>query len=252
MLLAAHQPVYLPWLGLFHKIAVADLFIVYDDVPYSRFGFYNRNTILGPNGPLQMSVPVVRIKTTGINHCDVAIDNTVNWRKKHWRSIQQAYRKAPFYGGFAPALADLYESEWHQLIDLNIETLKLLLGFLEIDTPIEQASTHEFAGAKSDRALDMCVKLDAEALLFGSLGRQYAHIEDFERAGIVPLFQDYVHPVYGPPKRHFRPNMSVIDLLFFHGPESRDILLAGNPTRAEYLAQAAEIKRTWELVANGH
>ena len=43
IILSAHQPVYLPWLGLFHKIALADIFCVFDIVQYQRKDFNNRN-----------------------------------------------------------------------------------------------------------------------------------------------------------------------------------------------------------------
>jgi len=246
MLLSAHQPVYLPWLGLFHKIAVANFFIIYDDVPYSRFGFYNRNTILGANGPMQLSVPVQRTKTEGPNHCDMKIANSGNWQKKHWRSIQQAYQGFPHFDRYAPALAEVYERRWERLADLNISLLKLLLESLSIDTPMERASEHEFDGTKSDRALDMSVKLGAEALLFGALGEQYARVEDYQAAGIVPLFQNYVHPTYEQKGLRFRQNMSVIDLLFSNGPQAREILMSGNPTRADYLVEAGRLRRTWQ------
>ena len=88
MLLSAHQPTYLPWLGLFHKIEVADLFIVYDDVEYSRYGWYNRNYILSKNGPILLVVPIKRNFSSKPLHNQVLINNSDNWSKKHIRSIE--------------------------------------------------------------------------------------------------------------------------------------------------------------------
>ena len=139
-LLSAHQPVYLPWLGLFHKIAVADLFIIYDDVPYTRYLWYNRNKVRGPNGPIMISVPIRRDRTAETTHAEVLIDNSVNWQKKHWRSIEESYRKAPYFETYAGELTSLYATAWERLIDLDLAQLNLFLKWLGIATPLRRAS----------------------------------------------------------------------------------------------------------------
>ena len=67
MILTAHQPTYLPWLGLFHKIALSDAFVFFDHVQYSKKQYYNRNTITTQHGPLTLSVqsrpqPRIRVR----------------------------------------------------------------------------------------------------------------------------------------------------------------------------------------------
>ncbi len=232
--LSAHQPVYLPWLGLFHKIEVADLFIIYDDVPYTRYLWYNRNQILGPNGAIQLTVPVRRGRPDGMTHAEVLIDNATNWRQKHWRSIDLAYRKAPHFGAYALELQRIYATDWERLIDLNLAQLRLFSAWLSIRTPIRMASEFAFEGAKAERALNMSIRLKARALLFGANGRDYADIDAHLAARIAPLFQSYVHPQYTQRGAlEFRPYMSVVDLIFNHGPASRDILLSGNWTKED-------------------
>jgi hypothetical protein len=240
LLLSAHQPVYLPWLGLFHKIAVADHFIVYDDVPYTRYLWYNRNVVLGANGVVKLTVPIKRDRAPGMTHAEVLINNEVNWGRKHWRSIEQAYAKAPFFGQYAEEIRQLYAQDWDRLIDLNLSQLKLFMKWLGISTPVSLASSHGFRGAKSDRALDMATRMQARALLFGANGRDYADTEAFGQAGVAPLFQEYVHPKYRQHRKsEFQANASVLDLIFNEGPEALDILLSGNDTNASYLEAAA-------------
>ena len=242
-LLSAHQPVYLPWLGFFHKIAVADLFIIYDDVPYSRYGWYNRNVISSPNGAIQLVVPIVRNKEGNINHSDVRINNNSNWRKKHWKSIEQNYRKAPFFEQYADDYRKIYDRNWDLLIDLNVEIIKCALSQLGITTKLEMASNCNFEGAKSDRALNMCKKLNADILLFGTLGKDYADVEAFLENRVVPLFQEYEHPKYNQFGRtEFEPYMCVLDLLFNEGPASKSILLSENPSRQDYILTAMEVR----------
>lgn len=233
-IISAHQPVYLPWLGLFHKIAVADKFVIYDDVPYTRYLWYNRNQILGPNGAIQLTVPIQRGRPEGMTHAEVLIDNAQNWRMKHWRSIEQSYRKSPYFKDFATDLQRAYAADWNRLIDVNMHFLKLILGWLDIDTPLLMASDLNLEGAKSARALNLSQRLNAQSLLFGANGRDYADIAAFLAAGVAPIFQDYRHPEYLQKRdTPFQPFMSVIDLLMNHGPASRDILLQGNWSRQQ-------------------
>jgi len=242
ILLSAHQPVYLPWLGLLHKVDVADKFVIFDDVPYSRKMWYNRNKILGSNGPIMLSVPVVFSKNDETFHCDVLIDNSSNWQKKHWKSIQLCYSKAPFFKDYAPEFEAIYASEWQKLADLNEAILRSTMAFYGIETPLEKASSNNFKGAKSDRVLDMCVTLKADAYLFGALGQDYADTDNFIAAVVAPLFQAYEHPIYKQlGSGAFEPYMCSLDLLFNHGPKALEIMRSNNANRASYLADGNQL-----------
>lgn len=238
-LLSAHQPVYLPWLGFFHKVSVSDLFVIFDDVPYSKKMWYNRNKILGPNGAFLLSVPVFASLEEGTKHKDVQIDNTKNWATKHWRSIHVAYRKHPFFSNYSSDLEEIYSRPWVSLAELNITLMKKIMVWLGINTPIVRASDYSFQGEKSALVLDMCIRLEASAYLFGALGRDYAKKDEFKSANVAPLFQDYKHPTYVQYKKiKFEPNMCVLDLLFCHGDASVEIMHAANPSRNDYLDEA--------------
>ena len=110
MILTAHRPVYLPWLGLFHKIALADLFIEYDDVQYVAEDWVSRNKILGPNGPILLTVPRLRAGRFGQKINETEIDNSAPWGRKHWSSLRHSYAKAPHFGRYADFLEDTTSS----------------------------------------------------------------------------------------------------------------------------------------------
>ncbi|MFA5369928.1 MAG: WbqC family protein, partial [Candidatus Omnitrophota bacterium] len=195
MILTAHQPVYLPWLGLFHKIALCDAFCYFDDVQYLKKDWNNRNMIKTPNGVIWLTVPVLTKGHRGKPICRIEINNSVNWRKKHWQSIQLAYKKAPFFKRYIDFFEDIYAREWTYLSELNETMLKYLLKELAIDIRYFKASEIGFEGSKSELVLDMCVKLNAKTYVFGALGKEYADIPSFKRHGIDVYFQDYSHPV---------------------------------------------------------
>ncbi len=227
MILSAHQPAYLPWLGMFHKIAVSDVFCIVDTVPYSRYDFINRNRIKTAAGPLWLTVPVKRGGWAAGRICDLRICEN-GWHRKHISSILQAYRRAAYFQDYAGELTAILGKRRAFLSELTSDLLRLVLRWLAIDTRLVVASDYDFAGRKSEYVVDMCRKLGATSLLFGSHGREYADKKVFEQAGVAIFFQKYHHPVYGQLYGDFIPRLSIIDLLFNEGPRSREILLSGN------------------------
>ncbi len=231
MILTAHQPVYLPWLGLFHKIALSDAYCYFDDVQYQIKDFNNRNKIKTAQGPLWITVPVLSEGYRDKKIWQIEINNSIDWRKKHWKSIYLAYKKAPFFGRYADFFEDVYKKEWKYLVALNEYMLKWFLAELKIDVSYTKASELHFNGTKSELVLDMCKKLGATAYIFGKLGEDYADTEVFVREGVRVYFQDYVHPEYPQLHGDFAPYMSIIDLLFNCGDKSLEILMQGNISR---------------------
>lgn len=236
MILTAHQPVYLPWLGLFHKIALADRFCVFDVAQYQTRDFNNRNKIKTNTGPIWLTVPVESKDHFSKRLSSIRVINN-GWSRKHFKSIDLAYRKAPFYRDYIGGIEQLLLGRTYEyLADLSRATLELGLAALGIDIPIVVASDYELQGLKSDLVLDMCRHIGASTYIFGSQGRNYADVGSFAEAGIDAKFQDYQHPVY--PQLHgaFEPYMSIIDLLFNAGPRSLSVLMSGNAASASELS----------------
>jgi hypothetical protein len=232
MILTAHQPTYLPWLGLFHKIALADRFILFDQVQYVPKDWISRNQIKTGSGPLLLTVPVLSKGYMDKKIAEVEIHNGLPWARKHWKSILLNYRHAPYFATYADFFEQTYAREWKFLADLDLHMLEWFLRVLGIRTPVERAGAYRFHGAKSDLVVDMCVQLGAGVYIFGALGADYADADAFRRAGVTPVFQNYVHPTYRQLHGEFAPFMSIIDLLFNEGPRALEVLMSGNIDRA--------------------
>ena len=240
MILTAHQPVYLPWLGLFHKIALADLFCYFDIAQYQTKDFNNRNKIKTHSGEIWLSVPV-----ESKNHFEKSVGDIRivqdGWQRKHYKSISMAYQKAPYFRDYIEQFEEVLTAQsFETLSALNLAVLRLAMRNLEISTPIVKASDYAFQGVKSDLVLDMCVQLKADVYIFGAQGRDYADVERFRARGVAPYFQDYRHPQYRQLHGEFKPYMSVIDLLFNEGPRSREIVMSGNDTCEQLLHRLPE------------
>ena len=233
-ILSAHQPTYLPWLGLFHKIALADLFCVFDIVQYQRKEFNNRNKIKTSAGPIWLSVPVKSSGRLDSIITDIEVIND-GWHKKHIKSIELNYKKTPYFEQYFYGLKKILETPYQYLVDLNFDILIYVLDLLDIDTKIVKASDFSFVGGKSELVLDMCIQLNADIYIFGDHGKNYADVKSFISAGVVPYFQSYNHPVYNQLKDKFMPYMNVFDLLFNEGPNSNNILMVDNISKKDIL-----------------
>lgn len=225
MILTAHQPPYLPWLGFFAKVDKADVFCWFDDVQYEKKGWGNRNYIKTHNGALMLSVPVESKGHFEKKICQIEIVAD-GWVRKHLRSIELAYSKATYFKRYYAALADIlsrYE-DGGLLSEMNIDLCEFLFYELGMSVKTEKASDYMFKGIKSDLVLNMCQQLGASKYIFGGEGENYADVLSFRKAGVAVDFQNYKHPAYTQLHEPFLPNMSIIDLLFNEGQNSLRIL----------------------------
>jgi hypothetical protein len=228
MILTAHQPVYMPWLGLYHKIFLAEKFCVFDIAQYQTKDFNNRNKIKTNNGSIWLSVPVESKNHFQKKLCDIKIINN-GWNKKHFKSIDISYRKSQYYHMYIDKIEYmLLGKSYEYLTDLNFSSLQFGLDALGIKRSVVKASDLNLSGKKSDLVLDMCIKLGCSDYIFGSEGKNYAIESDFLKNGIKPHFQNYKHPVYNQQHGEFIPFMSIIDLLMNEGPNSSSIIMNNN------------------------
>ena len=222
MILAAHQPQFLPWLGYFDKMRRADVFVLLDDVQFKKNEWQNRNSIWSRQGPQWLTVPCLQQFPQEVRA--VEINNTVAWRLKQERTLKQTYAKARHFERYWKPWQDMYARFWDRLLDLNLYTIETLAAALGVTTRRELSSALGVEGNATARLVEICRKLGADVYLAGSGGRAYMELELFERAGIKVVFQDYVHPQYPQFSGPFLPNLSAIDLLFHCGSEAAKIL----------------------------
>lgn len=234
-IISGHQPVYLPWLGLFHKLHLCDTFVFMDTVQYLHQDWNNRNKIKTSHGPLMLSVPIDKKKSTGkmLNQINIKNDDPGDknfWQKKHFQSIKFNYQKTPYFKDYIDELESMYmDNIWEKLIDIcwtQFELFKKWLG-LE-DKEIIRMSEHKFYGTKDNLVLNHCEQLNGDHVVFGKHGKEYVDVKKFNNKGIKVYFQDYNYPEYQQRFSPFEPYLSVLDLIFNYGPKSMDIILKGN------------------------
>ena len=211
MILSAHQPAYLPWLGYFDKIARSDIFVYLDTVQFEKNSFINRNQIKTSQGSLWLTIPVKTKGHTNSSLLTTEIDARQTWRAKHLKSIESNYRKAPLFSARFPKLETLINLPEKNLSDYCFNHLKFWCKELGIKTEIVRSSSLPSLGAKSDLVLDLCSHFGVTHYLSGALGRNYLNEDDFERAGITIGYQSFTSPIYPQLWGEFVSNLAVLD-----------------------------------------
>lgn len=226
MIATIHQPEHLPWLGYFHKMALADCYIYLDSTQYRHQYYQNRNRIIGVQAPLWVTVPVQkRCERYGpIN--ELFVDNSHPWRKKYWRSIEYNYQRHPYFEAYAPEVREIIEAPGDRLVDLNYQLIDFFRRALGITTPLMRASEFKAEGFKTDLIHDLCLKVGATVYLSGPSGRDYLDEAPLRASGLDVWYHDFYHPVYEQRgDKPFQSHLAALDLLMNHGPASRRILL---------------------------
>jgi len=216
------QPSYIPWLGFFEQMYKSDVFVFYDDVQYTKNDWRNRNRIKTSNGVLWLTVPVTVTRLLmSIREAKIADEK---WKKKHLLSLSTNYAKAPFYSLIYPVLEEVINQDWVFLSDLVIALIHHINKMMHIKREVYLSSQLGIRGQRSERLLKVCQFFGADLYLSGASAINYLNVEIFARNNIKVEFQDYKHPVYSQLWGDFVPYLSVVDLLFNHGPDSLDII----------------------------
>lgn len=232
MIVAIHQPQFMPWLGYFDKMDRADCFVLLDNVQFKKNEWQNRNRIKTAQGPMWLTVPVTYRFPARI--LEVEVNPQVNWRHKHLQALRTNYSRAPYWERLSPFLEEFYERDWEDLASVNRASIEWLREELGIGTPLRIASRMEgLSQEPTQRLVDICRTVGADTYLAGAGGRDYMDMEDFERAGIEVIFQEYAHPSYAQLFGDFVSHLAALDLVLNCGTESGSILRSGRRDGAD-------------------
>jgi len=222
MKIAIHQANYFPYPGFFHKINQADIFVIQDDVKFSKIT--NRNKIISSSGSTWINVPIEKGHQS-LPIMDVKINNETSWRKITYKKICAGYNKAKFFHLYKDYFENLYKKEWEDIFELNFETIKHVLDWLDIKVKIIVESELDISGQSTERLVNVCKKLGADTYISGIGGKKYLDEKLFEKNKIILKYQNYNPIKYTQHmSKSFIPNLSIIDLLANAGSESGKLL----------------------------
>ena len=239
--IAIAQPTFLPWIGWFDLADQVDLFVILDDVAFSKQSWQQRNRIRTQNGLEYLSVP---IKTSGrlgqrIVDCELLDQAFV---VKMIKSLQTNYSKAPFFKATFDELSTTLQTaaSTNRLVELNCKLISWMAARLGVTTPMVCASTLSASGGRGEYVAAICQCVGAARYLSPAGAETYliADKHSFERRGIEVLIHVYEHPEYVQRFAPFIPFASALDLIFNLGPAAGEAMRTGRR-----VARAVDINR---------
>ncbi|MBN1387523.1 MAG: WbqC family protein [Bacteroidales bacterium] len=188
---------YYPPIQYFAEIIKSDKVLMEQHETYAKQTYRNRCYIYSANGVLPLIIPVEKGSFHKVILRDIKIDNSRKWQREHIHAIKSAYNSSAFFEFYAEQVLKPLESKYQYLVDLNMDILDILVNILEIDIRIDQ--TASFIKQYGDDCRDMRYSISPKN------ETMYQTREYFQ------VFS----PTHG-----FKPNLSIIDLLFNMGPET--------------------------------
>lgn len=218
------QPYFFPYLGYISLFKHTDRFILFDTVQFIRHGWIDRNRILKPNEGWQyVQVPLQKYSRDTLIK-DIRINNNFDWGKKILAQITHYKKKAPYYYKTVKLLQSIFDNSYDDIVTFNLESLKVLSNYLEIDTPIDVFSEMNLSikqvNAPDEWALNICNALGEVSEYWNPPGgKDFFDIEKYRNAHIDLKFHTINHSEYNQKNNKFEQGLSIIDVMMFNSKE---------------------------------
>ncbi len=223
------QSNYIPWKGYFDSINMADEFVLYDDMQYTRRDWRNRNQIKTKDGLKWLSIPV-EVKGKYFQKINETKVSESDWGEKHWNTILHNYSKAKFFNEYKIIFEELYlNSKEEFLSKINYNFIKAICDILDIRTEMKWSSEFNLLEEKTERLVDICKNEGATDYYSGPAAKAYMNEELFEKENIKIHYFDYSgYPEYTQLHGDFTHAVSILDLIFNEGPDSKKFMKSFN------------------------
>lgn len=227
MRLVISQSMYFPWVGLLEQIRLADTFMHYDDVQYTR-GFFNRVQVKTAQGMKWMTVPL-RDQFRGQRIDEVRVDDRLDWRSQHRAILRQAYLKAPYRDEMLAVVDEVFAMPLFTLADVSRESILSLARYFGLTqgTRFMCSAEQNIGGSSSQRLHDLAKSIGAKVYLTGHGARHYLDHGLFDQSGITVQYMKYEMVPYPQQHGEFTPYVTGLDLLANCGREGSSVFCSG-------------------------
>ena len=220
---AIHQPNYLPWIGYFQKMSLADIFVILDTVQFSKRSYTQRTKIRTKEGWMWLTIPVEK-KYYFKPIYEIHLPVESKWMRKHKMSLIKHYANSPFFD--RSFVERYYCSEFTTLQEFNEFGIFYLKNEFEIENKVIRAS--ELGLDKNLKSTELLIEIvkrvGGDVYISGMGGKKYMEEEKFEKEGIEIRYFEFRPFEYPQRWEGFEPYMSAIDLLFNVGEKAKDLI----------------------------
>ncbi len=241
MKLGIMQPYFFPYIGYFQLINVVDKYILYDNLNFIKEEWVNRNQILVNHLYKSIITVPLKHKSSYTKIRDIEMDETKSWRKKLLKTLEFNYKKAPMFNNVYPFLNELINFETTLLSEFNINAVKELCKYLQINTIIESDSqkyqhiedelcnynmlNNQVIDKKILRVLNICNKEKSD-IFYNAIGGIELYPKNLFAQNGIQIFFIKTKPIYYKQfDNEFIPNLSIIDVMMFNSIEEINKML---------------------------
>ena len=214
------QSNYIPWKGYFDLIGAVDVFVLYDDMQYTKNDWRNRNKIKTAQGVQWLTIPIrVRGKfTQKINETRIF---EKRWAEKHLKSLEFNYKRSLYFDDIFPWLEKLYleAGKLELLSQINFLFIKEICKRIGICTKLIDSRQFKIEGTKSHALISVLKQIkEIDSYLSGPSAKDYLDEDIFTKENIKVNWMDYNgYPEYRQLHLPFVHEVSILDLFFNEG-----------------------------------
>jgi hypothetical protein len=220
MRVAILQPNYIPWRGYFDFFKQSDVFVVYDDVQYTKNDWRNRNYIKTPDGVQWLTIPIENKERMHTLIKDVKIINN-GWQERHLKAIELNYKDAPYFGEMYDIMKESFYEE--NLVKINQSIITKILDYFGMRCKIYYSSEIGYLDFDpTERLVAICKHFGATEYLTGESAKDYLDSNKF--GGIRVLWHRYKEKVYPQLWGEFISRVSIVDLIMNCGTKGFEII----------------------------
>lgn len=174
-----------------------NLILIEKQEHYPKQTFRNRTVIAGPNGKLNLTVPVIKGSNNHTIYKDIKISNNDNWQRIHWLSLETSYRSSAYFEFYEDIFYPFYHKNYNFLFDYNLELLDVICKAIKMPISFDFSTAYE---KKIENFVDYRAVLN------------WKNPSNYHNKPYFQVFED---------KYGYQNNLSIVDLLFNQGPQSK-------------------------------
>ncbi len=223
MKLGIMQPYFLPYIGYFQLIKAVDKYIIYDDVNFIKGGWINRNRILLNGDAFMINVPMQGASPfKKINEINIGKS-----REKVLLTIEQAYRKAPYFTETYNLISDIIRFNTDNLGVFVSNSILKIAEYLQFNTEFVLSSEINKPDElkAQDKVLSICKIMGTTEYYNAIGGIELYNKADFKRENIQLQFLKTNLTAYSQFKNEFIPGLSILDVLMFNSKDEVNLML---------------------------
>jgi hypothetical protein len=220
MKIAIMQPYFLPYIGYWQLINAVDIFVVYDNIKYTKKGWINRNRFIQNGKEAIFTIPI-RKDSDSLDVRDRYLADDFN-KREFSKKILNAYKKSLSYEYLNKHFDSIILFPSTSLFDYILNSIQELCQLLKIRTPIIVSSTIkcDHSLRSTDRVKAIVKALGGNTYINPIGGLELYNKADFFTDGIELQFLKSSSFEYTQPTPTFIPFLSIIDLAMHNSMET--------------------------------